>query len=36
MYHQLLNLLAKDTKIIARKHVSDAKGLVLNQNVWST
>ena len=35
MYHQLLSLLAKGTRLIAREHVSDAKGLVLNQNVWS-
>ena len=36
MYNQYLNLLAKDTRIIAREHVCDAIGLVLNQNVWST
>ena len=32
MYH----LISERTRIIAGKHVSDAKGLVLNQNVWST
>ena len=33
MYRQLLSLLAAGTIIIAREHISDAKGLVLNQNM---
>ena len=35
MYRQLVSLLAKGTRIKGGEHVSDAKGLVLNQNVWS-